>query len=176
MRSRILNCKKTLVDYDILTQFPINRTKELPDFNFYEVQLKNVSCNDVKNICLNLVATQLIGNSSTTNTLYLPTTELKLRVTDKTKYFLIENIFLLSYKNLVKNFNSFGRNKSKSFSTISFSNFSRVVEYSSVHSNLMKSMEKETDKNSIIKIAYKISSSNKKSINLYFLKSLGYPF
>nr|YP_006665887.1 hypothetical protein C320_mgp09 [Porphyra umbilicalis]AFC17790.1 hypothetical protein [Porphyra umbilicalis] len=176
MRSRILHYKKNLIDYDILTQFSVGNVKKLPDFDFYEAQLKSTSFNEVKNICLNLVAIQLLGNSYIDCASCLSTTNFKLRVTNKTKYFLLENIFLLSYKNVFKKFNYFKVIKSSNITTISCHDFLSVVEYFSVNSNFMKLMEKVKDKNLLIKMSYKIKIVDKKSINFYFLKSLGYPF
>jgi len=176
MRSRILHYKNNFIDYDILTQFTVNNVKKLPDFDLYEIQLKNTSFNEVKNICLNLAAIQLLGNSYIDYGTCLSTISLKLRVTNKTKYFLLENILLISYKNAFKKINYFKVKKSPNITTIYCFDFLSVVEYFSGSSNFMKLMEKVKNKNLLIKMSYQINMVDKKSMNLYFLKSLGYPF
>nr|YP_010338871.1 hypothetical protein MW410_mgp18 [Bangia atropurpurea]UNJ18838.1 hypothetical protein [Bangia atropurpurea] len=176
MRSRILHYKKTIFSYDSLTQFEIKSFDTIPEFKLCEIQINKTLVNEAKHVCSNLAVIQLIGNSYSIFPSFHSANNLKLIIKNEAKYFLLESIFLLAYKNNFWKENSFQVNNSQRITIIKCHDFFKLIEYFSQYSNFLRLIEKITNKKSNIRIAYEIKPTQTKILNSYFLKSLGYPF
>nr|WKD83620.1 hypothetical protein [Neopyropia yezoensis] len=168
MRSRILQYKNNLADYDLLTQFSIKNHNSMPTFSSLNVRVKNIQINDIKQVCLNLISIQLVGNNHVVFSSQKDVSNLILKCNGINTYFILENLSLLVYKNNLK---SDKNNKL----TVHGKNFLNIIEYFASNSNFLKSLEKTSNKHLSIAFSYQLANSKNNEIALYFLKSLGFP-
>ncbi|MFD0834123.1 hypothetical protein [Mucilaginibacter boryungensis] len=168
MRSRILQYKNNLADYDLLTQFSIKNHNSMPTFSSLNVRVKNIQTSDIKQVCLNLISIQLVGNNHVVFSSQKDVSNLILKCNGINTYFILENLSLLGYKNNLK---SDKNNKL----TVHGKNFLNIIEYFASNSNFLKSLEKTSNKHLSIAFSYQLANSKNNEIALYFLKSLGFP-
>lgn len=176
MRSRILQYKNKLATYDLLTQFPVKKQNCMPTFSFVNVIIKNIQTSDLKQVCLNLVSIQLIGNSYVIFNSQKDSFNLTLRSNGINTYFILENLFLLGYKNKLKTLSLRKQASDQSRSTVRSKNFLSIIDFFALNSNFLKSVEKASNKHLSITFSYKITKAQSSETTIYFLKSLGLPF
>nr|AIB08155.1 hypothetical protein [Pyropia kanakaensis] len=170
MRSRILCYQKNVATYDFLTQFIVQNSNKTPTFSFSEIQIKNLRTNDTKQVCLNLVSIQLVGNNHVLCKSQKDILNLSLKSIGNHAYFVLENVVLLFYKNkLQKPFLS--QNKLR----VRGKNFINIVEYFTLDSKLLNFLENTSNKHLKIILSFQICNSKDTMTTLYFLKSLGFP-
>lgn len=141
----------------------------MPTFSSFNVRIKNIKTNDIKQVCLNLISIQLVGNNHVVCSSQRHVPNLTLKSNGVNTYFILENLFLLGYKNNLKS----GKNNKL---TVHSKNFLSIIEYFASNSNFLKSLEKTSNKHLSIVFSYQIINSKNNEIALYFLKSLGFPF
>nr|YP_009159738.1 hypothetical protein [Pyropia nitida]AKQ53244.1 hypothetical protein [Pyropia nitida] len=170
MRSRILCYQKNVATYDFLTQFLVKNPKNIPTFAFFKIKIKNLQTSDIKQVCLNLVAIQLVGNNYALCKNQKDVSSLSLKFIGNRSYFVLENIALLVYKNKIEK-SSLSQNKWHGCGK----NFLNIVEYFTLDIKFLKFLENTSNKHLKIIFSCQISNSNDSTTMLYFFKSLGFP-
>lgn len=176
MRSRILQYKNNLANYDLLTQFSIKNYNSMPTFSFLTIQIKNARFDDARQICLSLISIQLIVNNYVVYNGFKNIFSFTLKLSNFNTYFILENLSLIAYKNQLTNFSICKGNANQNKSMIKGKNFLSIVEYFLSDSNLLKILEKMANKDLSITFAYQIINSKNVNTSLYLVRSLGLPF
>nr|YP_009132707.1 hypothetical protein [Bangia fuscopurpurea]AKA66472.1 hypothetical protein [Bangia fuscopurpurea] len=176
MRSRILEYKKNIINYDILTQFTLKRFQHTPSLVASQIQIRDTSLKDVKKICLYITAIQLIGNKHAACLINSNSIDIRLKLTGKNNYFLLENLLLLTYNNKVKKILGNQISNPVEVIVVHCRDISAVIESFSLYSNFLKLLEKISSKDLNISISYQFSFNNVEKLKNYLLRSLGYPF
>nr|AHB35406.1 hypothetical protein [Neoporphyra perforata] len=176
VRSRTEQFKNNLVAYDFLTQYTSIKYDNLPILISLDIKIKNKPTGDTKQICLNLISLQLVGNHFVVCKSHKNVYNFTSRSTGMNAYLALENLALLAYKkNIMSPFSS--KNSSRKSQSIVYSkNFLNIIEYFSLDSIILKLLEKTSTEHFKITFSYQVSSNADSDMVEYFLKSLGFPY
>nr|AMN87289.1 hypothetical protein [Pyropia endiviifolia] len=170
MRSRILYFKMRMKFYDFLTQFTVKKPHGIPTLFSSEIKIQNLQPNDIKQVCLNLVSIQLVGNNYTLCKNQKDVFRVPCCSKDNHVYFGLENLALLIYKNKLEKI-SLSQNEWHMYGK----NFLSLIEHFTLDLKFLKLLENTSNKHLKITFSCQISNSKASCTTAYFLKSLGFP-
>ena len=176
MRSRILEYKKNIINYDILTQFTLKNCQHIPSLVASQIQIRETSLKEIKKICLYIIAIQLIGNKHAVCLINSSSVDIKLKLTGKNNYLLLENLLLLTYNNKIKKTLKNQIDNPVEITVVHCRGILEVIESFSLYSNFLKLLEKTSNKDLNISVSYQFSPNEVKKLRDYFLRSLGLSF
>lgn len=176
MRSRIIQHKDKLVIFDLFTQYTIKTRNKIPTLSSLNIQIQNIKIKDIKQICLNLVVIQLLGNNFLLCQKQKDIRSFTLKSTGINAYIVLENIALVVYKKKVFRTRFKQKYSNNTYSMAHSKDFLSIVEYFSVDSKILKLLEKTSIAHVKIIFSYQINNSADNDIISYFFKSLGFPY